>query len=333
VNHDAALRAPGHRDTDELPSQLVVEVPASLEGERVDRAVALLAGLPRRVVRELMEGGGVKVDGRTMTTRSRALSRGQRLAVDMSPRADTGPSADASVDFAVVFADDQLIVVDKPAGLVVHHGAGHQGGTLVDGLLARFPDLVELSTAGDPTRPGIVHRLDKGTSGLLVVARTADAQRCLARQMRTRSAGRVYMALVAGRVLDAEGVIDAPVGRSLRQPTRMAVSSRGRPARTSYTVQRRYDRPVEATLVEVSLDTGRTHQVRVHMAAIGHPVIGDDRYGPARARPAALVELMSPGRLFLHAQRLSLEHPGGGRLTWESPLPDDLRRVLARLHQ
>ena len=243
------------------------------------------------------------------------------------------PVADPSVEFVVVHEDAELIVVDKPAGLVVHHGAGHQGGTMVDGLVARFPDLVGLSDAGggDPDRPGIVHRLDKGTSGLVVVARTPDAYRSLAAQFRAHSAGRRYLVLVAGTVEADEGTVDAPIGRSTRQRTRMAVTAGGKEARTEYRVVSRFADPVDCTLLEARLDTGRTHQVRVHLAAIGHPVIGDERYGRSVARPRSVVATMAPGRLFLHAFRLSLDHPSGGRVTWESPLPDDLAEVLTHL--
>ena len=308
-------------------------VPATLAGERVDRAVALLTGLPRSAVAVLVSDGRVAVDGVAVDVRSRTLVVGQTLRVDVAPAADGGPRADDGVAFTVVHEDEQLIVVDKPAGLVVHHGAGHSGGTLVDGLLARFPELADLALAGagDAERPGIVHRLDKGTSGLLVVARTAEAFRSLSGQLRAHTAGRHYRALVAGTLEDDAGVVDAPIGRSPRQPTRMAVTRGGRPARTSYTVVGRYREPWEATLVEATLDTGRTHQVRVHLAAIGHPVFGDDRYWGTRARPGDIKTLLAPGRLFLHASRLSLDHPGDGeRRSWDSPLPPDLSAVLGR---
>ncbi len=310
-----------------------VEVPPALDGQRVDRAVALLTGLPRRVVADLVARGAVQVDGRPLTTRSRPLRVGQHLRVEIPAAPPSAPVPDASVAFAVVYEDPELIVVDKPAGLVVHHGAGHLGGTLVDGLLARYPELAELpgAGAGDEQRPGIVHRLDKGTSGLLVVARTPDAFHLLSRQFRLHRAGRTYAALVVGAVEGDAGVIDAPVGRSARQPTRMTVSHQGRPARTSYRVLRRFGRPVPTTLVEAVLDTGRTHQVRVHLAAIGHPVLGDDHDGSSRARPPALAEALAPGRFFLHAARLSVDHPDGRRLSWERALPDDLQQVLDQL--
>jgi 23S rRNA pseudouridine1911/1915/1917 synthase len=203
----------------------------------------------------------------------------------------------------------------------------------VNGLLARFPELAELAQAGagDALRPGIVHRLDKGTSGLLVVARAADSYRSLSRQFRDHSAGREYLALVAGSVEDEAGIVEAPIGRSVRRPDRMAITSRGKAARTSYRVATRYGEPLDATLITATLATGRTHQVRVHLAALGHPVIGDERYGGAAARPAVLRDAMDPGRLFLHAHKLELEHPAGGRRSWVSPLPADLAGVLDRL--
>jgi 23S rRNA pseudouridine1911/1915/1917 synthase len=308
-------------------------VSAALDGARVDRVVALLSGLPRRTVADLVEAQGVRLDGRTVTTRSTTVHTGQRLEVDAHREEIDVPQPDPSVAFTVVHEDTELIVVDKPAGLVVHHGAGHHGGTLVDGLLARFPDLARLSEAGggDPDRPGIVHRLDKGTSGLLVVARTPDAYRSLSKQFRAHSAGREYLVLAAGTVEADEGTVDAPIGRSTRQRTRMAVTARGKEARTEYRVITRFSDPVPCTLLEARLDTGRTHQVRVHFAAIGHPVIGDERYGRAAARPRPIVAALAPGRMFLHAFRLSLDHPSGGRATWDAPPPKDLTDLLASL--
>jgi len=285
-------------------------IPVTLEGERVDRAVALLTGLPRSAVAELVNAGRVAVDGQRVDVRSRTLGIGQTLRVEIAAPVEEGPRADASVSFGVVHEDDQLIVVDKPAGLVVHHGAGHTSGTLVDGLLARFPELANLAAAGagEADRPGIVHRLDRGTSGLLVVARTPDAFHSLSLQLREHTAGRHYRALLVGALDDDAGVVDAPIGRSPRQPTRMAVTRGGRPARTSYTVVARYREPFEATLVEATLDTGRG----------------------SVPRPTSAQIALAPGRLFLHASRLSLDHPDGGeRRTWQSPLPPDLEGVLA----
>src|SRR5208283_2594771 len=202
--------------------------------------------------------------------------------------------------------------------------AGHDVGTLVGGLLARFPDLAELVSAGvcAPDRPGSVHRLDKGTSGLLAVARTPAAYRELVGQLATRTMERRYLALVAGTVDEDRGEVEAPIGRSARTPTKMAVTAGGKPARTAYTVRERRPGAEPTTLLELALQSGRTHQIRVHMAAIGHPVVGDARYGVPDAR-------LGSGRFFLHAFRLGFTHPGtGARMQFESPLPEDLRAYL-----
>jgi 23S rRNA pseudouridine1911/1915/1917 synthase len=296
-------------------------VPRALAGERVDRVVALLTGLPRSQVAELVAGGQVRVGGEAVGTRGRRLEEGEVVEVDVPQVAAVDLTGDASVDVTVVHADDDVIVVDKQAGLVVHPGAGQAGGTLVHGLLHLFPDL---ASVGDAARPGIVHRLDKGTSGLLVVARTPRAYAALTAELQARTVERRYLALVLGEVSGGSGAVDAPVGRSGRDPTRMAVSTRGRPARTLYEVVERYTRPVAATLVECRLETGRTHQIRVHLAAIGHPVAGDTRYGRGQPLPMS--------RPFLHAHRLAFDHPAdGGRRHFHSPLPDDLEHVRERL--
>ncbi|MGD0254081.1 MAG: RluA family pseudouridine synthase [Acidimicrobiales bacterium] len=315
------------------PGEIEILVPAALSGERVDKTVSLVTGVSRSTAVELLAQGRVVVDGRVVRVRSLRLIAGQHLAVDLPPSEEETPAADSTVRFAVVHEDDCLIVVDKPPGLVVHGGAGNLRGTLVCGLLSRYPELAELprAGAGEVQRPGIVHRLDKGTSGLLVVARTADAYWSLTRQFREHTAGREYLALVAGSVYDEAGIVEAPIGRSARMPDRMAVTSRGRVARTVYQVTARYGEPVVATLVKAVLTTGRTHQVRVHLAAIGHPVIGDDRYGGSASRPVVLRDAMSHGRFFLHAHRLEFEHPAGGRTAWTSALPSDLTDVLDRL--
>jgi 23S rRNA pseudouridine1911/1915/1917 synthase len=229
----------------------------------------------------------------------------------------------------VVYEDEHLIVVDKPAGVVVHPGAGVREHTLVAGLLGRYPDLAELAVPAGDDRLGLVHRLDKGTSGLLVVARTADAYQSLTSQLLARTISRRYRAVVRGLVAADEGVIDAAIGRSLRNRTRMAVSAgaSAREARTHYRVERRWRDPIEASELEVSLETGRTHQIRVHLSAIGHPVLGDVPYGDRHPGPSA-------GRPFLHAWRLGLEHPATGEaMTFTAELPADLLEVLAQLRQ
>ncbi|MGH9087656.1 MAG: RluA family pseudouridine synthase [Acidimicrobiales bacterium] len=295
-----------------------MRVPGTLEGVRVDRAVAMVTGMSRAAAAELVAAGRVRVDGVAVASRSAPLVEGSDLSFDVPAPADPLPTADPAIEVVVVHEDEELVVVDKPAGLVVHPGAGHEHDTLVSGLLARFPELAEV---GDPMRPGIVHRLDRGTSGLLVVARTAAAHRSLAAQLAAHTAGRRYLALVSGHVEEDRGEVDAPIGRSARTPTRMAVAEHGRPARTTYWVLGRYDLPVACTFLAVSLATGRTHQIRVHLSAIGHPVVGDDRYGGGAV----------PGldRLFLHAAALSLDHPRTGeRCTWSSPLPEELTTLV-----
>ncbi len=322
--------ASGEPDQDAQP--FAVTVPATLAGVRVDRAVAMLTGVPRSVAADLVASGRVQVDGRPVRSRSLGLVAGTELRVLLRLSEPDGLAAEATVSFDVVHEDPAFVVVDKPAGVVVHPGAGNPTGTLIAGVVHRFPDIGALAAeASEPRRPGIVHRIDRGTSGLLVVARTPEAYHDLVRQFGQRGVGRRYLALVAGDVASTEGVVDAPIGRSARTPVLMTVSESGRPARTSFEVLQRVDGlvgvdgviPGPATLLACVLDTGRTHQIRVHLTAIGHPVIGDDRYG----RPPAGV--LPRGRLFLHAAELAIDHPvTGERLAWRSPLPADLSAVL-----
>ncbi len=309
---------------------LSVEVPALLDGVRLDRAVAMLAGVTRARAATLVAGGLVRVDGAPATSGSRPVRTGSLLEVSESAPPDP-LEADAGVPFAVVHEDEDLVVVDKPAGVVVHPGAGRPGGTLVNGLLARYPELADLAASGTcpPQRPGIVHRLDRETSGLLAVARSARAYHALVAQLSARTVERRYVTLVAGHVPDERGIVDAPIGRSDRQPTRMAVSASGRDARTAYRVTERLESERgPATLLSVELETGRTHQIRVHLAAIGHPVVGDRRYG----RGAVPVVKLPAGRLFLHAGLLGVSHPANGRpMRWTSELPLDLSGALESL--
>ncbi|MFP5316940.1 MAG: RluA family pseudouridine synthase [Acidimicrobiia bacterium] len=294
------------------------QVPESLAGERLDRAVALLCDVPRSEAAGLVAAGAVYLGGSPVTTRSRRVAAGQWLDVEVDATAPADLEPDPAVEVPVVDADGAVIVVDKPAGLVVHPGSGNATGTMVQGLLARYP---ELSGVGEPHRPGVVHRLDAGTSGLLVVARTPSAYRSLVDQLRDRTAERRYLTLVWGEVEADSGVVDAPIGRSSRDPTAMTVAASGRPARTGYTVLGRFTAPAAATLLECRLETGRTHQIRVHLAAIGHPVVGDARYRGARASLPA-------DRPFLHAHRLAFDHPDSGRrCRYESALPQDLEDV------
>jgi 23S rRNA pseudouridine1911/1915/1917 synthase len=302
------------------------EIPALMAGVRVDRGVSMVAGVSRAAAAALIDDGRVLVDGAPVTAGRVVLKQGATLTVHLPGSGPAEPQAEPGVRFTVVHADALVAVVDKPAGLVVHPGAGHREGTLVGGLLARFPDLADLVDAGvcPPDRPGIVHRLDKGTSGLLAVARTAESYRSLVAQLATRSMERRYLALVVGELADERGEIEAPIGRSARTPTKMAVTAGGRPARTAYRVveRRGVGTPAPTTLLELALESGRTHQIRVHMAAIGHPVVGDVRYGAPDPR-------LGSGRFFLHAFRLVFDHPGSGaRLTFSSQLPADLAAYL-----
>jgi 23S rRNA pseudouridine1911/1915/1917 synthase len=286
-----------------------VPIPPALDGERLDRVLCLIWDLPRSEATELISSGAVHLDGRPIAVRARRVVAGQDLEVALS-------AARAVVALAGETG------VDKPAGLVVHPGAGRSTGTLVQALLGRFPDM---AVTGDPDRPGIVHRLDKGTSGVLVVARSPAAYDSLVAQLAARTVDRRYLALAVGCIDTDAGVVDAPVGRRSTDRTRMAVVAGGRPARTHYKVLNRYTEPTEATLVECKLETGRTHQVRVHLAAIGHPVMGDARYGGAR-------QAVPVSRPFLHAAQLAFDHPTTGeRRHFESPLPADLEAVLVPL--
>ncbi len=299
-----------------------VAIPTALDGERVDRIVALLTECTRSTASAWIRDGRVSVDDHVVTSRSRPLSAGSRIRVEMPDPSDDRPRPDPTVTFEVVHADDQVVVVDKPPGLVVHPGSGHPEGTLVNGLLARFPELAEV---GQVERPGIVHRLDRGTSGLLVVARTPHAYTSLVADLAAHKVERRYDAVVIGRPEPARGVIDAPVGRSARHPTRMAVTAAGRMARTHYEVRTTFEVPLEVSRVECRLETGRTHQIRVHLAAISHPVLGDATYGGARPE-------LAMDRPFLHAHTLGFIHPGTGeRVAFSAPLAADLAAVLARL--
>jgi 23S rRNA pseudouridine1911/1915/1917 synthase len=304
---------------------MMERVPSALDGERVDRVVAMLTGLPRAEAAGLVDAGLVQIGGRVLGSRSRKVHTGERLEID-APLVPAGPvilQPAPGVEVPVVYSDDSVIVVDKPAGLVVHPGAGNPDATMVQGLLAAFPDIESLATGDAAQRPGIVQRLDKGTSGLIVVARTEVARVSLVAQLTARSAERGYTTLVAGAVEADEGLIDAPIGRDEAIATRMAVRNSGRPARTGYRVERRFRDPIPASLLTCRLETGRTHQIRVHLSAIGHPVVGDERYGgplPAGAR-----------RPFLHAAVLGFDHPvSGERLRFVSALPPELERVLGR---
>ncbi len=291
--------------------------------ERLDRRVARQVGASRAVASDLVTGGHVRVGGEVQRRPALRVDDGAVVEVDGAPEPVAPLGADASIDVPVVHEDADVLVIDKPAGMVVHPGAGAQEGTLVEGLLARYPELAAVGP--DPDRPGIVHRLDKGTSGLLVVARTPEAHAVLQDEIARHDVERVYTALVWGTVDEATGRIEAPIGRSPRRPTLRAVVPDGRPAATDYEVEARFTHPEPTTLLTCRLETGRTHQIRVHLTAIEHPVVGDEPYGGGRPT----IPLARP---FLHAAHLAFTHPTtGAPVSFDSPLPKDLASVLSTL--
>lgn len=299
---------------------LTEQVPAALAGERLDRIVALIGDVSRSDAAKTIKAGGVTVDGLAALSGKVRLEEEQVVTVD--PRAFPQvelPGPDSTVEFDVIHEDDSVIVVNKPPGLVVHPGAGNDTGTLANGLLSRFP---ELEDVGDRMRPGIVHRLDAGSSGLLVVARTNESVTRLIEQFADHSATRVYDAMVWGVPEAPHGIIDAPLGRSRSDPLRMAVVADGRPSRTDYQVAGTYSSPAVVSRLECRLETGRTHQIRVHLSSINHPLLGDPTYGQRRAS-------LGLKRPFLHAAELQFDHPATGeRVTFKSPLAPDLQAWL-----
>ena len=298
-------------------------IPDALDGQRVDRVVAMLASITRSESAALIDAGAVTLDGTVARAGSVRVKVGQELSFEPpDPAAVATIEPDPSIQFTVIYADDDVVVVDKPEGLVVHPGSGHDSGTLVHGLVARFPEIAEV---GEPERPGIVHRLDKGTSGLLMVARTDAAYESLVDQLVDHSATRGYLALVWGHPTTTAGLVDAPIGRSRRDPTKMAIVADGKEARTRYEVLRTFDMPEHFALVRCELETGRTHQIRVHLSAIGHPVVGDPIYrGDRRAFRVA--------RPLLHAAHLEFDHPiTGERMGFDAPMAADMAAVLAQL--
>lgn len=299
---------------------IVEQVPDALAGQRLDRIVALIADVSRADAAATIAAGGVTVDGAPATSGKVRLAVDQEVAIDPAavPQVQL-PQPDPDVEFGVVHEDDSVIVVDKPAGLVVHPGAGNMTGTLANGLLARYPDI---EGVGDPMRPGIVHRLDAGSSGLLVVARTQRAADVLIEQFADHSCTRRYIALVWGVPDAPHGIIDAPLGRDRGDPLKMAVVAHGKYARTDYRVVGTYSEPAVVSQLECRLETGRTHQIRVHLSSIDHPLVGDPVYG--QRRPNLGVQ-----RPFLHAAELAFDHPDTGeRVVFESPLAPDLQAWL-----
>jgi 23S rRNA pseudouridine1911/1915/1917 synthase len=329
VNPPSIANPAGAPPTREAPEEFrahTLTLPREAAGLRFDQALArALPQYSRARLSAWIEAGAVQVDGRPLRGKDRVLG-GEQVQIRAELPADTRVAAE-EMPLTVVFEDRALLVIDKPAGLVVHPGAGNARHTLQNALLALDPKLALVP------RAGLAHRLDKDTSGLILVARTAEAHTALVAALAARAVTREYLAVCTG-VMTAGGTIAEPIGRHRTLRTRMAVRTGGRPAVTHFRIVRRFR---AHTLVRVTLETGRTHQIRVHLAHIGFPVVGDPVYGgrrriPAGCAPALASELKSFPRQALHAARLKLLHPLTGReLGWEAPPPADMQRLVAAL--
>lgn len=304
-----------------MSDRLEAVLHAETAGLRLDSALArAFPEHSRSRLQAWIREGRVRLDDKPVDDPKRKVWGEARVSVQMPVASGAASDRAQDIPLSVVHEDEAILVVDKPAGLVVHPGSGNPAGTLLNALLHRCPGLSEVA------RAGIVHRLDKDTSGLLVIAKTPAAQTSLVRQLQARTVKRLYRAVVHG-VVFADGEVEAPIGRDPQVRTRMAVVARGKPARTFYRVLERF---AEATLVECSLDTGRTHQIRVHMRSIGHPLVGDPVYGRRAGRGGG--PLHGFPRQALHAARLALVHPVAGDLReWDAPVPADLAALIEGL--
>ena len=296
------------------------EIPESLAGERLDRVLSLLTGWPRSKAASVIADGCVLVDGAVTSAGSARVVVGSTVAVTHAQgQAEAPEQRRPTVPLDLLYADAHIVVVNKPPGVVTHPGSGHPSGTLADALVERYPEVADV---GQPDRPGIVHRLDRGTSGVLVCARSAQAYDGLVSQLSARQVRRTYAALARGHPASPTGTIDAPIGRDPAQRTLMAVSAEGRAARTHYRTVATFAHPVEASLLRCGLETGRTHQIRVHLASVGLPLLGDSAYGVA--------DPFGIGRPLLHAIRLDFRHPASGAdMSFEVPMPEDFVEALA----
>ena len=299
-----------------------------MAGQRLDQALAqLFSQYSRSRLQQWLRQGCVRVDGRQPRARDKVLG-GEQIEIEAVLEAQ-GEWQAQPIELDIVYEDGAVIVLNKPAGLVVHPAAGNPEGTMLNALLHHDPELASVP------RAGIVHRLDKDTSGLLVVARTLEAQKQLVEQLQARQFLREYLAVVNG-VLTAGGTVEAPIGRHPVQRKRMAVVENGKPAVTHYRIEQRYR---GHTLVRVTLETGRTHQIRVHMAHIHHPLVGDPVYGgrprlPKGAGDELVAALRGFKRQALHASKLGFKHPiRGETVSWEQPLPEDMAKLIAVLEQ
>ena len=301
-------------------------IPGECAGMRLDQALAhLLPEYSRSRLQEWMAQGQVTMGGAAVTAKQKVWG-GEQLSVLPQTHPSEQPHRAEAIALDIIFEDDSILVINKPAGLVVHPGSGNWQGTLLNALLHHAPQLADIP------RAGIVHRLDKDTSGLLVVAKSLTAQTALVRQLQARSVKREYLALVYGEVA-RDGMVDAPIGRHHVQRTKMAVAQHGKHAVTHYFVEERFP---ACTLLRCKLETGRTHQIRVHLTSIHHPLVGDRTYlkGPQKCAPQ-LRELLSLfHRQALHAERLGLEHPATGAwVEWHAPLPQDMQQLLTNIRE
>lgn len=322
MTHPKPVIAEPQVEMDERDYELFDFYPARADiGTRLDRYVAReMTDLSRTYLQTLIDEGQVLVDGQPRRAAFK-ITPGQHVTVAIPETTDVEIEAE-DLPLDVLYDDDDVVAINKPAGLVVHPAPGHPRGTLVNGLLYHFP---EISIAGS-TRPGIVHRLDKDTSGVMIVAKTDRAQTSLVEQWQGRSVEKRYVALVSGMIEEEEATIDAPIGRDPANRLRMAPVRSGKDAVSHFTVRRRY---TDATLLDVRIDTGRTHQIRVHLTMIGAPVLGDRLYSTPKSRSVSSGHEV--GRHFLHAASLTVDLPNGQRTTFEAPLAGDLAAILDRL--
>lgn len=300
------------------------QVPPEQVGQRLDRyLVPLLGNLSRTTIQHLIDDGAVLVNGRTSKSGYLLRDADQVQVLHTLPSSQQKTVGAQPLPLDIVYEDEDLLIVNKAAGMVVHPAPGHADDTLVNALLARYPELQADGEAEENLRPGIVHRLDKDTSGLLIVAKNKQAQATLIEQMKQHEVIKRYQALVEGIIALDQGSIDAPIGRDMRHRQQMAITAtEGREARTHFRVLQRFHRH---TLLLLQLETGRTHQIRVHLQAIGHPVVGDPVYGSGKTLPGIPLQ-----RQFLHAYQLRFKHPTtGAMLEFEAPLPPDLQSVLS----
>ncbi len=339
-------------------NQIELRVPNLLSGVRLDKTISTLLGISRSEVSELISNQCVLLNGNTLKSPSKTASNGDSIRI-VFPQSDTPslqppdlappdansmnsrfqapdlapPGAIASIESHIVYSDSDLVVIDKPAGIIVHPGAGNSYGTLIDALVGLFPDIGLLAENGicAKNRPGIVHRLDKNTSGLMVVARSELSYHSLVAQLSSRQVERVYRCLVWGSPKASDGVVDGPIGRSSSHRTKFSVVAQGKPSITRFHVLERFGfGHITLALLECKLETGRTHQIRVHLSQIGLPVVGDDQYGGAvntKRDPVGVLSTLK--RQFLHAGQLAFVHPATEELvTFRSHLPVDLQQAL-----